>query len=90
MGHDESKLSLTTTTLNSTYHGVLPPSVWLPFIFVAVALWAGVALPGVGVPLWADVAARAGLPVGVNSPSGGFVVLPPSVACVGGRWNVLP
>lgn len=76
--------------LNCTYRRVLPPSIWLPFIFVAIALWAGVALPGVVVPLWARVAVRVGLPVGVNSPSSGFVIVPPSLASAGGRWNIVP
>lgn len=76
--------------LHCTYHGVLPPWVRLSFVSVAVALGAGVAFPGVTVPLWAGVAARASLPVDLHPPSGGFVVVPPSAACSGRRGDVLP
>lgn len=64
--------------LNCTDRGVLPSRVRLSFVGVAIAVGAVVTLPVCRVPLRADVAAGAGLPVAVSPPSG-VVGLAPSV-----------
>lgn len=89
-GSGERSLLLEKAFLHRTYHRVLPSWVRLSFISVFVALGAGVALPGGRVPLWAGVAAGAGLPIGVHSPPSGFIVLSPSATCRGRGGNVLP
>jgi len=58
--------------------GVLPPGVGLSVGLPVVPV--GVALPGVG----------AGLPVAVEPPSGGFVVVAPPATRGGRRGDVLP
>jgi len=76
--------------LHRIYQGVLSSWVRLSFISIAVVIWACVAIPGGGVPLWAGVSAGAGLPVAVSSPPDGIMVGPPSVSCAGRGRDVLP
>ena len=68
--------------LHCIYQRVLPPLVGLPVVPVA--------LPGVGVPLWAGVSSRVGLPVPVHSTPRGLIEVVPSLARGGGRQDVLP
>lgn len=76
--------------LHGAYHVLLPSCVRLSSVCVSVALGAGVALPGGRVPLRADVASWACLPIPVSSRSFSFVMLAPYAACGGRRGDVLP